>query len=157
MYQSLLNQGYAFQITLCLLSPPAYYVKWKEKCLGKCLICSHIFLILICQSSGNNDIRQMTEFSPQLDMLIEKPNFRGKVHVCADGRTMPDGRPRSVSIPNRTLMAHFSAFSTSAGPCGVYKLGKSVSVFFSALDSGALISCREDAPMCDNKKRGICA
>lgn len=94
----------------------------------------------------------MTEFSPQLDMLIEKPNFRGKVHVCADGRTMPDGRPRSVSIPNRTLMAHFSAFSTSAGPCGVYKLGKSVSAFFSALDSGVLISCGEDAPTCDNKK-----
>lgn len=95
----------------------------------------------------------MTEFSPQLDMLIEKPNFRGKVHVCADGRTMLDGRPRSVSIPNRTLMAHFSAFSTSAGPCGVYKLEKSASVVFSALDSGALISCREDVPMCDNKKK----
>lgn len=96
----------------------------------------------------------MTEFSSQLDMLIEKPNFRGKVHVCADGRTMLDGRPRSVSIPNRTLMAHFSAFSTSAGPCGLYKLRKSVCLcFFPALDSGSLISCREDAPVCDNKKK----
>lgn len=80
------------------------------------MIRPHIFLILICQSSGNNDIRQMTEFSPQLDTLIEKPNFGGKVHVCADGRTMWDGSPRSVSIPKPTLMAPFSAFPTSAAP-----------------------------------------
>lgn len=31
----------------------------------------------------------MTEFSPQLDMLIEKPRLGGKVHICADGGTMP--------------------------------------------------------------------
>lgn len=33
----------------------------------------------------------MTEFFPQLDMLIEKPSFGGKVHICADGGTMPGG------------------------------------------------------------------
>lgn len=30
----------------------------------------------------------MAEFSPQLDMLIEKPSFGGKVHFWADGKTM---------------------------------------------------------------------
>lgn len=40
-------------------------------------------------------------------MLIEKPRFKGKVHICADGGTMQDGRPRSVSFPSYTLMAAF--------------------------------------------------
>lgn len=54
---------------------------------------------------GSNDIRELTEFSTQLDMLIEKAVFKGKVHICADGGTMQDGRPRSVSFPSYTLMA----------------------------------------------------
>lgn len=66
----------------------------------------------------------MTEFSPQLDMLIEKPNFGGKVHVGADGRTMWDGSPRSVSIPNPALMAPLSAFPTSAAPWAGGELGQ---------------------------------
>lgn len=50
------------------------------------------FLIFILQSGGgSNDIMELTEFSTQLDMLIEKAGFKGKVHVCADGGTMQDG------------------------------------------------------------------
>lgn len=33
----------------------------------------------------------MTEVFPQLDMLIEKPSLGGKVHICADGGTIPSG------------------------------------------------------------------
>ncbi|TNN63367.1 hypothetical protein EYF80_026389 [Liparis tanakae] len=45
---------------------------------------------------GSNDIRELTTFSTQLDMLIEKPRFKGKVHIRADGGTMQDGGPRST-------------------------------------------------------------
>lgn len=67
----------------------------------------HFFNIYITVWCGSNDIRELTEFSTQLDMLIEKPGFKGKVHICADGGTMQDGRPRSVSFPSYTLMVAF--------------------------------------------------
>ena len=54
---------------------------------------------------GGNDIRELTEFSTQLDTLIEKAGFKGKVHRCADGGTMQVGSPGSVSVPSRNLMA----------------------------------------------------
>lgn len=40
---------------------------------------------------GGNDIRELRKFSTQLDMLIEKPRFKGKVHMGADGGTMHGG------------------------------------------------------------------
>lgn len=40
---------------------------------------------------GGNDIRALRKFSTQLDMLIEKPQFKGKVHIGADGGTMHGG------------------------------------------------------------------
>lgn len=63
------------------------------------------FNINITVWCGSNDIRELTKFSTQLDMLIEEPRFKGKVHICADGGTMQDGRLRSVSFPSYTLMA----------------------------------------------------
>ncbi len=71
----------------------------------------HFFNIYITVWCGSNDIRELTKFSAQLDMLIEKPRFKGKVHICADGGTMQDGRPRSVSFPSYTLMAAFFSLS----------------------------------------------
>lgn len=56
---------------------------------------------------GSNDIRELRKFSTQLDMLIEKPRFKGKVHIGADGGTMHGGWLRSVSLPGYTLMAFF--------------------------------------------------
>lgn len=65
----------------------------------------HFFNINIPLCHHSNDIRELAEFSTQLDMLIEKAGFKGKVHVGADGGTIQDGRPRSVSFPSYTLMA----------------------------------------------------
>lgn len=75
----------------------------------------HFFNINIPLCRHSNDIRELAEFSTQLDMLIEKAGFKGKVHVSADGGTIQDGRPRSVSFPSHTLMARagFSLFAWS--------------------------------------------
>lgn len=59
---------------------------------------------------GGNDIRELRKFSTQLDMLIETPWFKGKVHIGADGGTMHDGWLRSVSLPGYTLMTSFCFF-----------------------------------------------
>lgn len=56
---------------------------------------------------GGNDNRELRKFSTQLDMLIEKPWFKSKVHIGADGGTMHGGWLRSVSLPGYTLMAFF--------------------------------------------------
>lgn len=61
---------------------------------------------------GSNDIRELRKFSTQLDMLIEKPQFKGKVHIGADGGTMHDCWLRSVSLPGYTLMASYFFFSS---------------------------------------------
>lgn len=73
----------------------------------------HFFNINIPLCRHSNDIRELAEFSTQLDMLIEKAGFKGKVHVGADGGTIQDGRPGSVSFPSHTLMARagFSLFA----------------------------------------------
>lgn len=83
----------------------------------------HFFNIYITVWSGSNDIRELTEFSTQLDMLIEKLGFKGKVHICADGGTMQDGRPRSVSFPSYTLMAAFFLSFFSSGLTHTSPLG----------------------------------
>lgn len=54
---------------------------------------------------GSNDISSLRKLSTQLDMLIEKPQFKGKVHNGADGGTMHEDWLRSVSLPGYTLMA----------------------------------------------------
>lgn len=45
-----------------------------------------------------------------------------------------------MSAPAPALMVQVSAFSESAGPSGLCRLGKSVSPFFFALDSGVVIT-----------------
>lgn len=81
----------------------ACYVGALHYNLSKAKSSGHFFHIYITVWCGSNDIRELTEFSTQLDMLIEKPGFKGKVHFCADGGTMQDGKPRSVSFPSYTL------------------------------------------------------
>lgn len=68
---------------------------------------------------GSNDIRELRKFSTQLDMLIETPWFKGKVHIGADGGTMHDGWLRSVSLPGYTLMTSFCFFLPSLFPPGL--------------------------------------
>lgn len=58
----------------------------------------------------------------------------------------------SVSAPVPALMAQVSAFCTSAGPSGLRRLGKSVSPFFSALDSGVVISLEMSMCFLEKKK-----
>lgn len=65
---------------------------------------------------GGNDIREPRKFSTQLDMLIEKPWFKSKVHISADGGTMHSGWLRSVSLPGYTLMAFFFYPSLPVSP-----------------------------------------
>lgn len=62
---------------------------------------------------GSNDIRELRKFSTQLDMFIEKPQFKGIVHIGADGGTMHYGWLRSVSLPSYTLMAFYFFFFSS--------------------------------------------
>lgn len=49
---------------------------------------SSFFNINILPHRYSNDIRELTEFSTQLDMLIEKAVFKGRVHTDTDGGTI---------------------------------------------------------------------
>ena len=78
-------------------APVSSPIAGRKRALGS------FFNINILVWRGSNDIRELTEFSIQLDVLIEKAGFKGKVHVCADGETIQDGKPRSVSFPQPYL------------------------------------------------------
>lgn len=80
---------------------------------------------------------------------------RQSSHLCR-WRDKAGCRCRSVSAPIQALMVQVSAFSASAGPFGLCRLGKSVSpvffFFFFALDSEVVITL--EMSMCFLLKRG---